>query len=191
VKSLTSPNNFPSLDILPFHSHEIQQTYLKIFAVIFTVLLASFSSTLEIKLLLSFPGPVAKLSHHSAASPASRFLAHQEVSAIGSTLGSVTHPATVRKPLQSPITTSLLLAVASRFLLTTAKLDKSDVGAPCKYINRCPDSILQWTNDSEEYYSVLCGIATDLTQINISIYCHDQVKHLRRSCLTTKKKKRP
>lgn len=66
------------------------------------------------------------LSHHTAPSPESRFLAHQEVSAICFMLGSVTHLATERKPLQSPITTPLSLGVAFRFLFTTAKLDKSD-----------------------------------------------------------------
>lgn len=60
---------------------------------------------------------------------------------------------------------------------------------PCEYINQCPDLILHRTNDSEEYYLILCGIATDITEINSSIYCHDQVKHLKRPCLVIRLKK--
>lgn len=58
------------------------------------------------------------LSHHTATSPASRFHAQQEVSAIRSTLRS--------EPLQSPVTTPSSLGAGFRFLFTTTTLDKSE-----------------------------------------------------------------
>lgn len=120
----------------------------KIFALVFIVLWAS-SSTPEWK-LQSCLRPVAHLSHHTATSPANKFLAQQQVSDIWFMLQSVTHTATLWKPLQSPMTAPLFMGFALIPLYCCQARQNGQLS--CSEMDITLSSLLSWVSQAQLHF---------------------------------------